>query len=98
MKRIFFAFTLLLFISNAFAQRPAIEQYKKEIQLVNKYLDEQNIKAALKELRRIDSLSPNDANINYNIGKLYLMMPSNKPLAIGYLSKALMWLIWSYLQ
>lgn len=87
-KAILFALVLISSLSIS-AQKKLSETYRKEVNQINTFIAEENFKAASKLLLKIDSLNPNNANINYNIGLCYLKIPSNRNKAIPFFNKAI---------
>ncbi|MFA6925201.1 MAG: OmpA family protein [Bacteroidales bacterium] len=88
MKKIIFL-SVLLFINVSFViGQLDVRTFKTKYSKAEDLIDAENFDAALPIFQELDSLNPNNSNIQFKIGLCYFNLPVNKELSIPYLKKA----------
>ncbi|NVO02730.1 MAG: PD40 domain-containing protein [Bacteroidetes bacterium] len=87
MKKIYFVFSLIVFVAtNSFSQFN--EVFEKKYNLANNLVNKSNFQDALPIFLKLDSMAPQNSNINFYIGLCYINSFDNKAQAIPFLEIA----------
>lgn len=83
-------FTLALFLTCAvaFGQKGKVEHFKRVYPVANQQLEDGRAQRALKNFLNLVEIEPENAHLNYKVGRSYLLVNGEKSNAIGYLEKA----------
>ncbi|MDD5571399.1 MAG: OmpA family protein [Bacteroidales bacterium] len=83
--------SILFFINVSFViGQLDVKTFKAKYTKADELLDTRNFESALPMFEELDSLNPNNSNIQFKIGFCYYSLPANKELSIPYLQKATM--------
>ena len=80
----------LLFSAQTFAQRKVDKNahFKRIYPVANEQLESKRAARAVKNFLDLQELDPQNAHINYKVGRSYLLLNGQKQEAVGYLEKA----------